>query len=109
MEIQLNKEQKIVLLKALRDNKIDYDELARVNLRPEDKYSHMSAEEYDEELKTSIFRTCLVESEYPDLVQQCCKARHDCGCGCYLSTYFWKINPDREMLERIKAVFRPQN
>ncbi len=103
--IQLNREQKLVLLKALKDGRIDYDEIARVKLRPADKYDRMSEEEYDAELKTSILRTCLVETEYPDLVEKCCKARFECGCGCYLSNYFCRVAPDRGVEDAIKAAF----
>lgn len=103
--IQLNREQKLVLLEALRGGRIDYDVIERVKLRPADKYDHMSEEEYDAELKASILRTCLVETEYPDLVEKCCKARYDCGCGCYLSNYFCRVAPNRGVEDAIKAAF----
>lgn len=103
--IQLNREQKLVLLKALKDGCVDYDELERVKLRPADKYDHMSEDEYNDMLKKHIRQTCLIESEYPDLVQECCKARFDCGCGCYLFNYFCRVAPDRGVEDAIKAAF----
>ena len=99
--IPLNREQKLVLLKALKDGCVDYDELARVKLRPGDKYDHMTEEEF----KAEIVHHCLLESEYPDVVEQCCKKRYQCGTGCYLSTYFWKIAPNRDVYDAIKAAF----
>ena len=57
MVIQLNREQRVFLLKALKDGYIDLDALYSVGIRPASRFENMT----DEELEDEIVRLSIIE------------------------------------------------
>ena len=97
--IQLNKEQRIFLLKALKDGYIDLDALYSVGIRPASRFENMT----DEELEDEIVRLSIIERElkpiYEDKVaQRVCKGCYE-SCSCWLS---WMARDDREVQDKMK-------
>ena len=97
MEIVLNREQRIVLLKALKDGRIDDNELDRCGLSRRSRFDGLTDEELENEIvrMESITRTCT-----DSLVERICKACYHAG-GCWLS---WKARDDRELHDRIRGI-----
>lgn len=99
MVIQLNREQRLFLLQALRDGRIDLDALYSVGIRPASRFENMT----DEELEDEIVRLSIIERElkpiYEDKVaQRVCKGCYE-SCSCWLA---WMARDDREVQDKMK-------
>ena len=99
--IQLNREQRVFLLKALKDGYIDLDALYSVGIRPASRFENMT----DEELEDEIVRLSIIERElkpiYEDkAAQRICKGCFQAG-SCWLS---WMARDDRELHDRIRGI-----
>jgi len=99
MVIQLNREQRVFLLKALKDGYIDLDALYSVGIRPASRFENMT----DEELEDEIVRLSIIERElkpiYEDKVaQRVCKGCYE-SCSCWLA---WMARDDREVQDKMK-------
>ena len=99
MVIQLNKEQRIFLLKALKDGYIDLGALDSVGIRPASRFENMT----DEELEDEIVRLSIIERElkpiYEDkAAQRVCKGCYE-SCSCWLA---WMARDDREVQDKMK-------
>ncbi len=97
--IQLNKEQRVFLLKALKDGYIDLDALDSVGIRPASRFENMT----DEELEDEIVRLSIIERElkpiYEDkAAQRVCKGCYE-SCSCWLA---WMARDDREVQDKMK-------
>jgi len=97
--IQLNREQRVFLLKALKDGYIDLDALYSVGIRPASRFENMT----DEELEDEIVRLSIIERElkpiYEDKVaQRVCKGCYE-SCSCWLA---WMARDDREVQDKMK-------
>jgi hypothetical protein len=97
--IRLNKEQRVFLLKALKDGYIDLDALYSVGIRPASRFENMT----DEELEDEIVRLSIIERElkpiYEDKVaQRVCKGCYE-SCSCWLA---WMARDDREVQDKMK-------
>ena len=97
--IQLNREQRVFLLKALKDGYIDLDALDSVGIRPASRFDNMT----DEELEDEIVRLSIIERElkpiYEDKVaQRVCKGCYE-SCSCWLA---WMARDDREVQDKMK-------
>jgi len=99
MVIQLNREQRVFLLKALKDGYIDLDALYSVGIRPASRFENMT----DEELEDEIVRLSIIERElkpiYEDKVaQRVCKGCYE-SCSCWLA---WMARDDREVQDKMR-------
>ena len=97
--IQLNREQRVFLLKALKDGYIDLDALDSVGIRPASRFDNMT----DEELEDEIVRLSIIERElkpiYEDkAAQRVCKGCYE-SCSCWLA---WMARDDREVQDKMK-------
>lgn len=97
--IQLNREQRVFLLKALKDGCIDLDALYSVGIRPASRFENMT----DEELEDEIVRLSIIERElkpiYEDkAAQRVCKDCYE-SCSCWLA---WMARDDREVQDKMK-------
>lgn len=97
--IQLNREQRVFLLKALKDGYIDLDALDSVGIRPASRFENMT----DEELEDEIVRLSIIERElkpiYEDkAAQRVCKGCYE-SCSCWLA---WMARDDREVQDKMK-------
>lgn len=97
--IQLNKEQRVFLLKALKDGYIDLDALDAVGIRAASRFDNMT----DEELEDEIVRLSIIERElkpiYEDkAAQRVCKGCYE-SCSCWLA---WMARDDREVQDKMK-------
>lgn len=97
--IQLNREQRVFLLKALKDGYIDLDALCSVGIRPASRFDNMT----DEELEDEIVRLSIIERElkpiYEDkAAQRVCKGCYE-SCSCWLA---WMARDDREVQDKMK-------
>jgi hypothetical protein len=97
MIIQLNREQRVFLLQALKDGYIDLDALDVVGIRRPTKFDHMTDEQLADELVRMdvCIRTCT-----DPITERICKACYHAG-GCWLS---WKARDDRELHDRIRNI-----
>lgn len=102
MEIVLNREQRIVLLQALKDGRVKLETLKACGLAELNKFDHMTDEQLDDEL----VRMAGMEADDPVMVERCCKKRYEVGGGCYLADYFWKKSDKKEVYEAIREVIR---
>ena len=99
--IQLNRKQRVFLLKALKDGCIDLTALDSVGIRPVSRFENMT----DEELEDEIVRLSIIERElkpiYEDkAAQRICKGCFQAG-SCWLS---WMARDDRELHDRIRGI-----
>ena len=99
MVIQLNREQRVFLLKALKDGYIDLDALRSVGIRPASRFENMT----DEELEDEIVRLSIIERGlkpiYEDkAAQRVCKGCYE-SCSCWLA---WMARDDREVQDKMK-------
>ena len=97
--IQLNREQRVFLLKALKDGYIDLDALYSVGIRPASRFENMT----DEELEDEIVRLSIIERGlkpiYEDkAAQRVCKGCYE-SCSCWLA---WMARDDREVQDKMK-------
>lgn len=97
--IQLNREQRVFLLKALKDGYIDLGALDSVGIRPASRFENMT----DEELEDEIVRLSIIERElkpiYEDkAAQRVCKGCYE-SCSCWLA---WMARDDREVQDKMK-------
>ena len=97
--IQLNREQRLFLLQALRDGRIDLGALDSVGIRPASRFENMT----DEELEDEIVRLSIIERElkpiYEDkIAQRVCKGCYE-SCSCWLA---WMARNDREVQDKMK-------
>jgi hypothetical protein len=97
--IQLNREQRVFLLKALKDGYIDLDALDSVGIRPASRFDNMT----DEELEDEIVRLSIIERGmkpiYEDkAAQRVCKGCYE-SCSCWLA---WMARDDREVQDKMK-------
>lgn len=97
--IQLNREQRVFLLKALKDGYIDLDALYSVGIRPASRFDNMT----DEELEDEIVRLSIIERGlkpiYEDkAAQRVCKGCYE-SCSCWLA---WMARDDREVQDKMK-------
>lgn len=99
MVIQLNREQRVFLLKALKDGYIDLGALDSVGIRPASRFENMT----DEELEDEIVRLSIIERElkpiYEDkAAQRVCKGCYE-SCSCWLA---WMARDDREVQDKMR-------
>jgi hypothetical protein len=99
MVIQLNREQRVFLLKALKDGYIDLDALHSVGIRAASRFDNMT----DEELEDEIVRLSIIERGlkpiYEDkAAQRVCKGCYE-SCSCWLA---WMARDDREVQDKMK-------
>ena len=101
MVIQLNKEQRIFLLQALKDGYLDLDALDAVGIRKSTKFDHMTDEQLADELVRMdvCIRTCT-----DPITERICKACYHAG-GCWLS---WKARDDRELQDKIREIMKQE-
>jgi len=97
--IQLNREQRVFLLQALKDGYIDLDALYSVGIRPASRFDNMT----DEELEDEIVRLSIIERGlkpiYEDkAAQRVCKGCYE-SCSCWLA---WMARDDREVQDKMK-------
>ena len=103
MEVILNREQKIVLLRALKDGRIDTDKLKECGLDEPTRFTYMT----DEELENEIVRLEVSTRTCSDpLTERICKACYKAG-GCWVSHVAFKT--DRDMDDKIRAIFSQNN
>ena len=103
MAITLNREQRVFLLKALKDNRIDLDELEAVGIRTSSKFDHMTDEELEDEIVRLESITRNIKPIYEDkAAQRICKECYKAG-GCWVS---WMARDDRELHDKIAAIMR---
>ena len=97
MVIQLNREQRIFLLQALKDRYLNLDALDAVGIRKSTKFDHMTDEQLADELvrMDASIRTCT-----DPITERVCKGCYKAG-GCWLS---WKARDDRELHDRIRGI-----
>ena len=103
MEIILNREQRIVLLRALKDGRIDPDKLSECGLAGPSKFENMTDEELENEIvrMQSSIRNC--KPIYEDKVaQRVCKECYK-SMGCWVA---WEARNDRELRDKIDAIFQ---
>ena len=97
--IQLNRKQRVFLLKALKDGYIDLDALDSVGIRAASRFDNMT----DEELEDEIVRLSIIERGlkpiYEDkAAQRVCKGCYQAG-SCWLA---WMARDDREVQDKMK-------
>ena len=103
MEIILNREQRIVLLKALKDGRIDLTELDRVGIRARSRFECMTDEELENEIVRLESITRNIKPIYEDkAAQRVCKECYKAG-GCWVS---WMARDDRELHDKIAAIMQ---
>ena len=107
MVIQLNREQRVFLLKALKDGCIDLDALDSVGIRRPTKFDHMTDEELANETVRIIAGIRSAEPlcyEDETITKRVCKECFHMGC-CWLS---WKARDDRELHDRIRNIMEQE-
>lgn len=102
MVIQLNREQRVFLLQALKDGFIDLDALDTVGIRAKSRFDDMT----DEELENEIVRMETIcrstKPIYEDkAAQRVCKECYK-SMGCWVA---WEARNDRELRDKIDAIF----
>ena len=97
----MNHDQRVFLLKALKDNRIDLDELEAVGIRTSSRFDHMTDEELDDEIVRLESITRNIKPIYEDNVaQRVCKECYKTG-GCWVS---WMARDDRELHDKIRDI-----
>lgn len=105
--IQLNREQRVFLLKALKDGYIDLGALHSVGIRPASRFENRFENMTDEELANETVRIIAsIRSAEPfcyedeTITKRVCKECFNMG-SCWLS---WKARDDRELHDRIRGI-----
>ena len=101
--IQLNREQRVFLLKALKDGYIDLGALDSVGIRPASRFENMTDEELGNETVRIIASIRSAEPlcyEDETITKRVCKECFHMG-SCWLS---WKARDDRELHDRIRGI-----
>lgn len=104
MVIQLNREQRVFLLQALKDGYIDLDALDSVGIRRASRFENMTDEELGNETVRIIASIRSAEPlcyEDETITKRVCKECYKMG-SCWLS---WKARDDRELHDKIRAIF----
>lgn len=104
MVIQLNREQRVFLLQALKNGYIDLDALDSVGIRRASRFENMTDEELGNETVRIIASIRSAEPLcYKDdtITKRVCKECFHMG-SCWLS---WKARDDRELHDKIRAIF----
>lgn len=109
--IQLNREQRVFLLKALKDGYIDLDALDSVGIRRPTKLDHKFDHMTDEELANETVRIIAsIRSAEPlcyedeTITKRVCKECFHMG-SCWLS---WKARDDRELHDKIREIMKQE-
>lgn len=97
--IQLNREQRVFLLKALKDGYIDLNALGAVGIRERDKFDVMTEKGLVDYLVSSEVSLRALKPIYEDKVtQRVCKGCYE-SCSCWLA---WMARDDREVQDKMK-------
>ena len=99
--IQLNREQRVFLLKALKDGYIDLDALDSVGIRRPTKFDHMTEDELADEI---VRMDEIIRTSTDAITERICKACYRAG-GCWLS---WKARDDRELHDKIREIMKQE-
>lgn len=97
MVIQLNREQRLFLLQALKNGCINLDTMDACGLTRRSRFDGMT----DDELADEIVRLEVVTRTCDDpMTERVCKGCYKAG-GCWLS---WMARDDRELHDRIRGI-----
>ena len=105
MVIQLNREQRVFLLQALKDGYIDLDALDAVGIRRRSKFDNMDDSALESEIVrivASIRSTEPLCYEDDNITKRVCKECYNMGC-CWLS---WMARDDRELDGKIRDIMK---
>lgn len=105
--IQLNREQRVFLLKALKDGYIDLDALDTIGIRARSRFDDMTDEELANETVRIIASIRSAEPlcyEDETITKRVCKECFHMG-SCWLS---WKARDDRELHDKIREIMKQE-
>ena len=102
MVIQLNREQRVFLLQALKDGYIDLDALDTIGIRARSRFDDMTDEELENEIVRMQISTRSCYDGRDPHAQRICKQCYNAG-SCWLSWAAW--DNDRELHDKIRAIF----
>lgn len=102
MIIQLNREQRVFLLKSLKDGCVDLDALDSVGIRPASRFDNMTDEELENEIVRMQISTRSCEDGGSPQTERICKGCYQAG-SCWLS---WRARDDRELDDKIRDIMK---